>query len=269
MRLHLRRAAVNGGGWGRNSEVFPSLIESLDEKCSGPAPTHVRRLIQRSRARTQNADDGHGCPRERGKDELQTKLSPDGKTRRRNRIKVWLYSARYKTLGCIAFTGYLRQRNIPSSVPHPRRAICSGKMQKSDLDNANPTILNVSQLPSRAQKRSTTRLGVDSKYDRLVLPNQHWSDTSSDDGEGYEELADDALDEQEIYGERPRTAYSVQQRRHTTHCTKHIRAALAPVPKPIAQRPAPPSSPPGRAPDKPTQAVMIIAAPAFCGPLPQ
>jgi len=112
-------------------------------------------------------------------------------------------------------------------------------MQKSDLDNANPTILNVSQLPSRAQKRSTARLGVDSKYDRLVLPNQHWSDTSSDDGEGHEELADDALDEQEIYGERPRTAYSVQQRQHTTHCTKHIKAALAPVPKPSAQRPAP------------------------------
>lgn len=71
---------------------------------------------------------------------------------------------------------------------------------KSDLDNANPTILNVSQLPSRAQKRAAARSGSASKYDRLVLADQDWPSTSSDDEGGYDDTADEALDEQEIYG---------------------------------------------------------------------
>ncbi|KAK4454805.1 hypothetical protein QBC34DRAFT_141439 [Podospora aff. communis PSN243] len=73
-------------------------------------------------------------------------------------------------------------------------------MQRDTPDNANPTILNVSQLPSRAQKRSTARVGSDSKYDGVVLSSPYWSDASSDDGqEAREEVTDDALDEQEIY----------------------------------------------------------------------
>jgi hypothetical protein len=74
-------------------------------------------------------------------------------------------------------------------------------MQRDTPDNANPTILNVSQLPSRAQKRSTARVGSDSKYDGVVLSSPYWSDASSDDSqEAREEVTDDALDEQEIYG---------------------------------------------------------------------
>jgi len=78
-------------------------------------------------------------------------------------------------------------------------------MQKP-IENENPTILNVSQLPSRAQKRSTARVGSDSKYDAIVLSSPYWSNASSDDGhETREEAADDALDEQEIYGEHTPT----------------------------------------------------------------
>lgn len=71
---------------------------------------------------------------------------------------------------------------------------------KSDLDNANPTILSVSQLPSRAQKRAVVRNGSDSKYDRFVLDDQDWSSPPSDDDGGFDDAADEALDEQEIYG---------------------------------------------------------------------
>jgi len=73
-------------------------------------------------------------------------------------------------------------------------------MQRSELDNATPTILNVSQLPSRAQKRSAARVGSDSKYDSVVLSTPYFSESSSeDDNEAREEAADDALDAQEIY----------------------------------------------------------------------
>jgi len=66
------------------------------------------------------------------------------------------------------------------------------------MDNANPTILNVSQLPSRAQKRAA-RAGPDSKYDRIVLSHPAWADDLSDSDEFGGEVAEDSLDEQEIY----------------------------------------------------------------------
>jgi len=75
------------------------------------------------------------------------------------------------------------------------------------MDNANPTILNVSQLPSRAQKRAP-RAGPDSKYDAIVLSHPAWADDLSDSDEfgggvGEDYAIGDSLDEQEIYGMSP------------------------------------------------------------------
>ncbi|KAL2141501.1 hypothetical protein VTI28DRAFT_2375 [Corynascus sepedonium] len=68
-----------------------------------------------------------------------------------------------------------------------------------DLDNANPTILSVSQLPSRRRKGPSTRSGPDSKCDNIVFPKHSWpygSYSSSDDGEDYGE---EPMDAQDIY----------------------------------------------------------------------
>lgn len=72
------------------------------------------------------------------------------------------------------------------------------------MDNANPTILNVSQLPSRAQNR-VPRAGPDSKYDAIVLSHAAWADDLSDSDDFGGDVSDnyvteDSLDEQEIYG---------------------------------------------------------------------
>ena len=90
-------------------------------------------------------------------------------------------------------------------------------MQKSDLDNANPTILSESQLPSRGRKRDVVRNGPESKYNDILFSEQPWlwdlsnsttawsSDESSDSDGG--ELADEPIDEQEIYGKRTHTRH--------------------------------------------------------------
>ncbi|KAK3330091.1 hypothetical protein B0H66DRAFT_45282 [Apodospora peruviana] len=78
-----------------------------------------------------------------------------------------------------------------------------------EIQNENPTILNVSQLPSRRQGKATPRNGPDSKYDNILF-SKHWpwgvSKTSSfwpsdeeDDGEGDDEYAEEPIDEQEIF----------------------------------------------------------------------
>ncbi|KAK3336460.1 hypothetical protein B0T19DRAFT_39505 [Cercophora scortea] len=87
-------------------------------------------------------------------------------------------------------------------------------MPKADLDNENPTILNVSQLPSRRQKTRSARNGPDSKYDHLLFPKQSWpwapskttSSWPSDDDEDEamedaynDEYTEEPIDEQEIY----------------------------------------------------------------------
>lgn len=78
-----------------------------------------------------------------------------------------------------------------------------------DKDNANPTILNASDLPSRRQKdtvkpRSDGGTGL---FDGLIPSNsylqnpldQSYSSSSSSDEE--EEDEPEEIDEQEIYGE--------------------------------------------------------------------
>src|SRR4051794_30793535 len=86
-------------------------------------------------------------------------------------------------------------------------------MQKSELDNANPTILNVSQLPSRRRTRGTARHGPDSKYDHIVFPKQVWPAISSraasswpsdeEDDDDDDTPIEEPIDEQEIYGQSP------------------------------------------------------------------
>ncbi|AEO70502.1 c56c14d6-0dc0-4ff1-96bc-f1d02cedc0c2 [Thermothielavioides terrestris] len=68
-----------------------------------------------------------------------------------------------------------------------------------DLDNANPTILSVSQLPRRSRKGAAPRQGPDSKCDSIVYPKHAWpygSGLSSDEEDDYRE---EPMDEQDIY----------------------------------------------------------------------
>jgi metal-sulfur cluster biosynthetic enzyme len=86
-------------------------------------------------------------------------------------------------------------------------------MAAAALDNANPTILSASQLPTRQTKKAAPRYGPDSVYglpflDKLSLRSQPWdydetspSTPSGSDSEdhGDDLLVPDAIDEQEIY----------------------------------------------------------------------
>lgn len=78
----------------------------------------------------------------------------------------------------------------------------STRMER-DLENANPTILSVSELPSRRRK-GLARTGPDARCDKIVFPRHHWpygaTSSSSDEDEDY---AEEPLDEQDIYGTRP------------------------------------------------------------------
>ncbi|KAI9899350.1 hypothetical protein N3K66_005811 [Trichothecium roseum] len=78
------------------------------------------------------------------------------------------------------------------------------------LDNANPTILSASQLPTRQSKKASPRAGPDSKYSDVIFARPSYLEkpfnvhngtgvlpgsgpTSNDDA------GEDAIDEQEIY----------------------------------------------------------------------
>lgn len=76
------------------------------------------------------------------------------------------------------------------------------------LDNANPTILSASQLPTR-QKKAEPRRGPESKYDELIFAKPSYL-SSPFCGQGLatwprgndwqDEFTPEAIDEQEIYG---------------------------------------------------------------------
>lgn len=80
------------------------------------------------------------------------------------------------------------------------------------LDNANPTILSLSSLPSRGQKQALVRRGPESKYDDVLFPKHvgswdpfrnvsSWpSDPEDDDDDDIGELNEEPIDQQEIYG---------------------------------------------------------------------
>ncbi|ESA43916.1 FAM96B [Neurospora crassa OR74A] len=83
-------------------------------------------------------------------------------------------------------------------------------MAKSDLDNANPTVLSVSQLPSRNLAKGHVRKGPDSKYDHILFPKQWWAGSSlntdpsvwtsdEDEDDDLTLATEEPIDEQEIY----------------------------------------------------------------------
>lgn len=96
---------------------------------------------------------------------------------------------------------HLVQISIPL-LAHQQQA--HSKMQSSSPDNANPTILNVTQLPSRERRVSGVAGGPESKYDSLLASRptaSFWGFSgalSSDECSDYEA---EPIDEQEIYGQ--------------------------------------------------------------------
>lgn len=84
----------------------------------------------------------------------------------------------------------------------------------AELDNANPTILSASELPTR-QKRAAPRKGPDSKYADIIfakpsyLSRPLYNDAAAtapswpgaDDGDyAVKDIGAEPIDEQEIYG---------------------------------------------------------------------
>lgn len=76
------------------------------------------------------------------------------------------------------------------------------------LDNANPTILNVNQLPSRRHNnKSAAKPGPESLYDDILLPKHSdlWGPSSRNvsswpsDGDEDDDM-EAPIDEQEVYG---------------------------------------------------------------------
>ncbi|KAF5660818.1 FAM96B [Fusarium circinatum] len=74
------------------------------------------------------------------------------------------------------------------------------------LDNANPTILSASQLPTR-QKKAERRRGPDSKYDDIIFAKPSYLSGPFSQGpaawprmnDWQDEFSSEAIDEQEIY----------------------------------------------------------------------
>lgn len=92
-------------------------------------------------------------------------------------------------------------------------------MDKDNKDNANPTIRDVSQLPSRRGNQAPVRRGPESKYDDLIFGKKHssslgsfrrnvssWPSDDEDDEDDYVDgFTEEPIDSQEIYGMHPRT----------------------------------------------------------------
>jgi hypothetical protein len=80
-------------------------------------------------------------------------------------------------------------------------------MASAALDNANPTILSASQLPTR-QKKTLPRKGPDSKYSDVIFSKPTFfsqpcfdDDASWPRGDiGTDQYSSEPIDEQEIYG---------------------------------------------------------------------
>lgn len=79
------------------------------------------------------------------------------------------------------------------------------------LDNANPTILSASQLPTRQSKKVSPRAGPDSKYSDVIFARPSYLEKpfNVNNGNGVlpgsrptsnDDAGEDAIDEQEIYG---------------------------------------------------------------------
>ncbi|KAL1893105.1 hypothetical protein Cpir12675_004251 [Ceratocystis pirilliformis] len=87
----------------------------------------------------------------------------------------------------------------------------------SEKDNANPTVLNPSELPTR-HKSKVVRSGPDSRYDDIIFSkpthmvrslagetlagsdaDSRWFSAASGNGSNEDDLSEDPIDEQEIY----------------------------------------------------------------------
>lgn len=77
-----------------------------------------------------------------------------------------------------------------------------------DKDNANPTILNLSQLPTRQARKKVVPTGPGTKYHDLIFSRPAFLSSSDDEsdwsaGDDLETGGDftvDPIDEQEVYG---------------------------------------------------------------------
>ncbi|KAK4193294.1 hypothetical protein QBC35DRAFT_101305 [Podospora australis] len=68
-----------------------------------------------------------------------------------------------------------------------------------EIQNANPTVLDVSQLPSRSRKSATVRSGPDSKCDSILYPKRPWLSSTSSSSDEEDEYEEEPVDEQDIY----------------------------------------------------------------------
>jgi len=82
------------------------------------------------------------------------------------------------------------------------------------LQNANPLILSAAQLPSRRTPKvsSNAKHGAHSIYDDILSPNRNlssWPSSDEEDESLSEDLsmAEEPIDEQEIYGRPPPSFY--------------------------------------------------------------
>lgn len=76
-----------------------------------------------------------------------------------------------------------------------------------DKDNANPTILNLSQLPTRQAQKKVLPSGPGTKYHDLIFSKPAYlgssddeSDWDSDDVAADSAFSVEPIDEQEVYG---------------------------------------------------------------------
>ncbi len=95
-----------------------------------------------------------------------------------------------------------------------------------EKDNANPTILNTSQLPTRQNKRkAVSREGPTDKLGDLLLQRPHYLSTPffdvpwSEDTDDSNEFTAEPIDEQEIFG-KPKTLFMLPL--GLVHCTSII-----------------------------------------------
>jgi hypothetical protein len=85
-----------------------------------------------------------------------------------------------------------------------------------DKDNANPTILNASDLPSRRNDSTVKRRddGGTGLFDNLIPRYNYLSDPFEDPlsaSDSDDDAVVEKIDEQEIYGARPHTCPDVER----------------------------------------------------------
>lgn len=84
-----------------------------------------------------------------------------------------------------------------------------------DKDNANPTILNLSQLPTRQARKKVLPTGPGTKYHDLIFSRPAYLSSSDDesDWDADDAMADgdfsvEPIDEQEVYGKMASQRFS-------------------------------------------------------------